>query len=299
MALTGDPRRWASEPGIPGVVRVQDPYQYRCRWCQKEGACNLECLNHVEDTIQFEGPNNVAAIIMETVTGTNGIIIPTKEYMQGIRALCDKYKILLILDEVMCGFGRTGEWFACNHFDVAPDILTMAKGLTSSYAPLGNCMVSEEVASYFDNKVLYAGLTYGGHALSCAAAIATINVYKEDNLIERAKTMGHYLAQREDELMAKHPSVGEVRHIGLFSIFELVKNRATREPMAPFNASGKEMEVMNMVRKFFMDNGLFTFLRWNNFFVNPPLSITKEELDEGLDIVDKALDITDEFVTGG
>ncbi len=296
MTLTGDPRRWAAEPGIPGVVRIPDPYYYGCRLPITEAQFMQECLNQTEDVIKHEGPNNIAAIIMETVTGTNGIIVPSKEYMQGIRALCDKYKIFLILDEVMCGFGRTGKWFACEHYDIVPDMLTMAKGLTSSYAPLGSCIVSEEISQYFDDHVLYAGLTYGGHALSCAAAIATIKAYQEDNLIERAAQMGDYLAMREDELKAKHPSVGDVRHIGLFTVFELVKNRKTKQLMAPFNASGKDMEVMNMVKKFFHEEGLFTFVRWNTFFVNPPLCITKEELDEGLEIVDRALDITDEFV---
>ena len=186
MTLTGDPRRWAVEPGIPGVVRVHDPYRYRCRWCEGAAACNLNCLNHVEDTIQFENPNNIAAIIMEPVTGTNGIIIPPDGYMQGIRDLCDKYGILFIADEVMSGFGRTGEWFAVNHWGVEPDIMSIAKGLTSSYMPLGATVVSEEIGKYFDDKVLYAGLTYGGHAMGCAAAVACINVYKEDNLIERA-----------------------------------------------------------------------------------------------------------------
>ncbi len=296
MTLTGDPRRWAAEPGIPGVVRVLDPYAYRCRFCESAGSCNLNCLNHVEDTIQFEGPDNIAAIIMETITGTNGIIIPTREYYRGLRQLCDKYKIFLILDEVMCGFGRTGKWFACEHYDISPDIMTVAKGLTSSYAPLGAAIVSEEIASYFDTHVLYAGLTYGGHALACAAGIACVNVYKEDNLIERAAAMGEFLAAEEDKLAAKHPSVGEVRHIGLFTIFELVKDRKTREPMAPFNASGKQMDVMNMIKKFFTDHGLFTFVRWNTFFVNPPLSISKDEIMEGLKIIDEALDIADEFV---
>jgi taurine--2-oxoglutarate transaminase len=297
MTLTGDPRRWASEPGIPGVVRIPDPYYYRTRLNLTEDEFMMECLNQTEDIIKFEGPNSVAAIIMETVTGTNGIIIPTKTYYQGLRQLCDKYGIFLILDEVMCGFGRTGKWFACEHYDIAPDMMTMAKGLTSSYAPLGNCIVTEEIGKYFDDHVLWAGLTYGGHALSCAAAIACINVYKEDNLIERAAEMGRFLAEEEDKLKAKHPSVGDVRHIGLFSIFELVRNRQTKEPMAPYNASGKDMEVMNLIKKFFNENGLFTFVRWNNFFVNPPLCISKEELKEGLEIVDRALEIADDFVT--
>ena len=298
MSLTGDPRRWASEPQPPGIMRIPDPYYYRCRLPISEAEFMQECLNQTEDVIKFEGPNNIAGILMETVTGTNGIIIPTKEYYQGLRMLCDKYGIFLILDEVMCGFGRTGKMFACEHYGIAPDIMTMAKGLTSSYLPLGDCIVSEEIGKYFDNKVLYAGLTYGGHAVSCAAAIAAINIIIDDKLVEKAAATGAYLAQREDELKAKHPSVGDVRHIGLFTIFELVKNQATKEPMAPYNAGGKDMEVMNLVKKFFHDNGLFTFVRWNNFFVNPPLTITREELDEGLEIVDRALEITDEFVTG-
>lgn len=296
MGLTGDPRRWASEPQPSGIMRIPDPFYYRCRLPISEEQFMQECLDQTEDVIKFEGGKNIAAIIVETITGTNGIIVPTKSYYKGLRQLCDKYGILLILDEVMCGFGRTGKMFACEHYDIVPDIMTMAKGLTSSYLPLGNCIVSEDVGKYFEDHVLWAGLTYGGHAVSCAAAIAAVNVIIEDKLVERAASMGAYLAQREDELKAKHPSVGDVRHIGLFSIFELVKNRATKEPMAPYNASGKDMEIMNLIKKFFNDNGLFTFVRWNSFFVNPPLNITKEELDEGLEIVDRALEIADEFV---
>ncbi len=296
MTLTGDPRRWASEPGIPGVVRIPDPYYYRCRLPISEEQFMQECLNQTEDIIQFEGPKTIAAILVETITGTNGIIVPTQAYYQGLRALCDKYGILLILDEVMCGFGRTGKMFACEHYGIAPDIMTMAKGLTSSYLPLGNCIVSEEIGKYFEDHVLYAGLTYGGHAVSCAAAIAAINVLIDDKLVENAETMGAYLAQRQDELKAKHPSVGDVRHIGLFSIFELIKNRETKEPMAPYNASGAQMDVMNLIKKHFNDNGLFTFVRWNNFFANPPLCVTQSELDEGLAIIDSALDIADDFV---
>ncbi len=295
-ALTGDPRRWAVEPSIPGVIHVHDPYRYRCRWCEKEDACNLNCLNHVEDTIQFEGAQNIAAIIMEPITGTNGILIPPDGYLQGVRALCDRYGILLIFDEVMSGFGRTGEWFAANHWNVVPDIMTIAKGLTSGYAPLGAVVVSEAIAKFFDDHVLWAGATYSGHALSCAAAIACIGIYREDNLIARAKEMGAFLAEKERELMEKHPSVGDVRHIGLFSIFELVRNRATKEPLAPYNASGAQMAAMNQIKQFFVENGLFTFTRWNTFFVNPPLVITREELLEGLEVIDRALEIADDYV---
>jgi len=298
MGLTGDPRRWASEPQPPGIMRIPDPFYYQCRLPISEDAFMQECLNQTEDVIRFEGPKNIAAIIVETVTGTNGIIIPTKAYYQGLRALCDKYGIFLILDEVMCGFGRTGKMFACEHYGIAPDIMTMAKGLTSSYLPLGNCIVSEDIGKYFDDHVLSAGLTYGGHAVSCAAAVAAVKVLIDDKLVENAAAMGSYLAGREDALKQKHPSVGDVRHIGLFTIFELVKNRETKTPMAPYNATAKEMEVMNMVRKYLYDNGLFTFIRWNTFFANPPLCVTQAELDEGLEIIDRALEIADDFVTG-
>lgn len=295
-ALTGDPRRWPVEPAVPGVIHMHDPYRYRCRWCEKEEACNLNCLNHVEDTILFEGPQNIAAIIMEPVTGTNGLIIPPDGYLQGVRALCDRYGILLIFDEVMSGFGRTGAWFAANHWDVAPDIMTLAKGLTSGYAPLGDAIVSEEIAAYFDKHLLWAGLTYGAHALGCAAALACIEVYAQDRLIERSRDLGLFLADQEDRLKDKHPSVGDVRHIGLFSIFELVRNRQTKEPVVPFNAQGDQMGPMNVFKKFLHDNGLFTFVRWNIFMVNPPLIISRAELMEGLEIIDRALEITDDMV---
>lgn len=294
MTLTGEPRRWGAEPGIPGVVRIPDPYYYRCRLPISEAQFMQECLDQTEDIIQFEGPRTIAAMILETVTGTNGIIIPSEAWFKGIRALCDKYGILLIADEVMCGFGRTGKWFAVEHFGVQPDIMTVAKGLTSSYAPLGACVVSEDIGAYFDNRALPTGLTYNSHALSCAAAIACINVYKEDNLIERAAEMGRFLAEQEDALADKHPSVGEARHIGLFTIFELVKNKATREPMAPYNAAGKDMEVMNKVRKHLLDRGVFAFVRWNTVFANPPLCITREQIQEGLTAIDEALSIADE-----
>ena len=295
-ALTGDPRRWASEPGVPGIIHVIDPYRYRCRWCGDLPQCNLSCLNHIADVIEFEGPQTIAAVVIETVTGTNGILTPPDGYLQGLRDLCTRHCILLIVDEVMSGFGRTGKWFAVDHWNVVPDIMCVAKGLTSGYAPLGAAILSEPIAKYFDDRVLWAGLTYGAHALGCAAALATINVYKEDRLIERAAEMGRFLGQELEKLKAKHPSVGDVRYIGLFSILELVRNRKTRAPMAPFNARADQMGPMAQVAKFFRENGLFTFVRWNTFFVNPPLCITREELLEGLEIIDRALEITDDSV---
>ena len=294
--LTGDPRRFGAEPGIPGICRVLDPYRYRCSFCQTHPACTMQCLRHVEEVIEYEGPQNIAAVIMETVTGTNGIIIPPDGYLQGLRALCDRHGILLILDEVMSGFGRTGKWFAAEHWQVVPDIMTIAKGLTSSYLPLGGVLMREKVASYFEDHLFYGGLTYNSHPMSCAAAIATLQVYVEDRLIENAERLGRVLSRELEKLKQKHPSVGDVRAIGLFSIVELVKDRKTREPLVPYNARAAQMQVMNQINKFFREHGLYTFVRWNNFFVNPPLCITEEQLMEGLGVVDAALEISDRAV---
>lgn len=296
ITLTGDPRRWAAEPGIPGVVRAMDPYRYRCRWCGEKPACTLDCLNHIEDIITFEGPQTIAAVIVETVTGTNGIIIPPDGYLQGLRELCDKHGILLIADEIMSGFGRTGEWFAVDHWKVVPDIMTVAKGLTSAYVPLGATIVTDTIAAQFEDKPLYAGLTYNSHPVGCAAAVACINVYKEDKLIENAKTLGEVLSTELARLKEKHPSVGDVRSIGLFSLVELVKNRETREPMTPFNPKATELGPMAPFGAYLREHGLFTLVRWNSFFVNPPLCITEAELREGLAIIDAALEITDQAV---
>jgi taurine--2-oxoglutarate transaminase len=294
--LTGDPRRFGAEPGIPGVCRVLDPYHYRCGFCAEKPACTLMCLEHVREVVDYEGPKNVAAILMETVTGTNGLIIPPDGYLQGIRELCDQHGILLILDEVMSGFGRTGKWFACNHWGVVPDIMTVAKGLTSSYLPLGAVLMRDKVAAHFDQNVFYGGLTYNSHPMSCAAALATLKVYEEDHLIENAEKVGRVLARELERLKARHPSVGDVRSIGLFSLVELVKDRKTREPLAPFNAKPDQMATMNKLNAFFRENGLYTFIRWNNFFVNPPLCITEEQLLEGLAVVDRGLEIVDQAI---
>ncbi|HLZ23017.1 MAG TPA: aminotransferase class III-fold pyridoxal phosphate-dependent enzyme [Ktedonobacterales bacterium] len=296
ITLTGDPRRWAAEPGIPGVVRAMDPYHYRCRWCGDKPACTMDCLGNIEDIIQFEGPQTVAAVLVETVVGTNGLIIPPDGYMQGLRELCTKHGILLICDEVMSGFGRTGEWFAVNHWNVVPDIMTVAKGLTSAYVPLGATIVSDTIAQAFEDRPLYAGLTYNSHSVGCAAAVACIRVYQEDHLIENAKKLGEVLRVELHRLMDRHPSIGDVRAIGLFSLVELVKNRQTREPMTPFNPKATELGPMPAFNAYLREHGLYTLARWNGFFVNPPLSITEEQLREGLAIIDAALDITDQAV---
>ncbi|MGH2516237.1 MAG: aminotransferase class III-fold pyridoxal phosphate-dependent enzyme [Ktedonobacterales bacterium] len=294
ITLTGDPRRWAAEPGIPGVVRAMDPYHYRCRWCGEKPACTMDCLGNIEDIIQFEGPQTIAAVLVETVVGSNGLIIPPDGYMQGLRELCTKHGILLICDEVMSGFGRTGEWFAVNHWNVVPDIMTVAKGLTSAYVPLGATIVSDTIAARFEDQPLYAGLTYNSHPVGCAAAVACINVYKEDHLIENAKKLGEVLAVELNRLKERHPSVGDVRAIGLFSLVELVKNRETREPMTPFNPKAAELGPMPAFNAYLREHGLYTFVRWNGFFVNPPLCITEEQLREGLAIIDAALAIPDQ-----
>ena len=296
ITLTGEPRRWAAEPGIPGVVRAMDPYHYRCRWCGDKPACTMDCLGNIADIIQFEGPQTIAAVMVETIVGTNGIIIPPDGYMQGLRELCDKHGILLICDEIMSGFGRTGEWFAVNHWNVVPDIMTVAKGLTSAYVPLGATIVSDTIAARFEDQPLYAGLTYNSHPVGCAAAVACINVYKEDHLIENAKKQGEVLAAELNRLKERHPSIGDVRAIGLFSLVELVKNRQTREPMTPFNPKAAELGPMPAFGAKLREHGLYTLVRWNGFFVNPPLCITEEQLREGLAIIDAALEITDQAV---
>jgi taurine---2-oxoglutarate transaminase len=286
ISLTGDPRRWPAEPGIPGVVRVLDPYHGIERgWESAETS-----LAMIEETIQLEGPHTIAAFILETVVGTNGILIPPDGYMQGVRKLCDKHGILMIADEVMAGFGRTGEWFAIDHWKVVPDLLSMAKGLTSSYLPLGAVGMRHHIAQHFQDKVFYGGLTYNSHPMGCAAALATIGVYEEDGLIDNAKKMGALMNTLGKEMRAKHPSVGDYRNIGLFGIFELVRNRKTRQPMAPFNGTSEEMAALG---KFFREHGLYTLVRWNTFFTNPPLCINEDQLREAFGIIDKGLEITD------
>ncbi|MGC2647260.1 MAG: aminotransferase class III-fold pyridoxal phosphate-dependent enzyme [Candidatus Sulfotelmatobacter sp.] len=290
ISLTGDPRRWAAEPGIPGVIHVLDPYHGIERgWESAESS-----LAMIEETIQLEGPNTIAAFILEPVTGTNGVLIPPDGYLEGVRKLCDRYGILMIADEVMSGFGRTGAWFAVDHWKVVPDLLCMAKGLTSSYLPLGAVGMRHHIAQHFQDKVFYGGLTYNSHPMGCAAALATIRVYEEDGLIDNAKKMGAILTQLGSELQAKHPSVGAVRSIGLFGIIELIRNRKTRQPMAPFNGTSDEMAALG---RFFREQGLYTFVRWNTFFTNPPLCINEQQLREGFAIIDRGLEITDKAVS--
>jgi taurine--2-oxoglutarate transaminase len=292
LTLTGDPRRWAAEPGIPGVFRIPEFYH----GIQRGSETAAEVLARTEEVLELEGAKTVAAIIVEPVTGTNGILIPPDGYLEGLRDLCDRHGILLIADEVMAGFGRTGEWFAVDHWGIKPDLISMAKGLTSAYVQLGAVGMRREIADHFQKNVFYGGLTYNSHPLACAAALATIAVYEEDNLIARAREMGKLMGELLDDLKARHVSVGATRNIGLFGIVELVRDRETLEPMAPFNGSSPEMQALG---KHFRQEGLYTFVRWNTFFTNPPLCITEHELREAFAIIDKGLDITDQAVAGG
>jgi taurine--2-oxoglutarate transaminase len=288
IAATGDPRRW-SQPPMAGVIHVLDPYHGIERGCDSAEAA----LAYLEEVIVLEGAHTIAGFILESVTGTNGILVPPDGYLQGVRALCDKYGILMITDEVMAGFGRTGKWFAIEHWNVVPDLITMAKGLTSAYVQLGAVGVRRPIANHFAKTPFPGGLTYNSHPLACAAALAAIDVMEQDGLVEQARTRGELMARMLAELATRHPSVGAVRSIGLFGIVELVRNRSTRTPMAPFNGTSPEMTELG---KFFRQEGLYTFVRWNYFFTNPPLSITEAELREGFAIIDRALAITDKAV---
>jgi taurine--2-oxoglutarate transaminase len=282
ITLTGDPRRWAAEPGMAGVVHVMDPWHGIQRGWQEVNSA----LADLEEVIQLEGPQTIAAFILEPVTGTNGVLVPPDGYLQGVREICTKHGILLIADEVMSGFGRTGEWFAVNHWNVVPDLMTMAKGLTSAYVPLGAVGMRRAIADRFSDKVFYGGLTYNSHPLGCAAALATLSVYEDEDLIANARRLGQVMRELLTQLESKHTIVGDTRSIGLFGIVELVTNRKTKEPLAPFNGTS---EPMQQLARFFRDAGLYTFVRWNTFFTNPPLSITEDELRQGFGIIDRAL----------
>ena len=287
IALTGDPRRWGNEhPPLPGVVHVLDPYHGTTR-----GFDDAEtALALLRETIELEGPETIAAFILETVTGTNGILIPPDGYMQGVRALCTEFGIVMIADEVMCGFGRTGEWFAVDHWDVVPDLMSTAKGLTSSYLPLGAVAISPPIAEFFQSNVFWGGLTYNSHPLSCAAALAAIGVLEEDDLIGNSKRLGENMRRHHGELAARHPSVGRVRNLGLFGIVELVRSHETMEPLSPFNVVNDTMAAINRA---LLDRGLFTMIRFNGIMTNPPLSITAEQLEEGFAIIDEVLELAD------
>src|SRR5881227_1924441 len=294
ITLTGDPRRWPAEPGIPGVVRMLDPYTYRCPAGHPDPCPVCTGGPHLEEILQYEGAHTVAAVILETVTGTNGIIVPPDGYLQSIRETCDRHGILLICDEVMVGFGRTGKWFGVDNWNVVPDILTVAKGINSGYVPLGAMIAREPIAEWVRDKYFAGGLTYSGHPLACASAIASIEAFKEEGIVENAAEMGGVFAEKLNALKDKHPSIGDVRGLGCFWGLELVKNRETREPLVPFNATGEAFAPVARVYKAALDRGLYLMTHWNVVMVCPPLTITREELEEGISILDEVLAVADE-----
>lgn len=293
IALTGDPRRPPVEPVMPGVVRVFDPYCYRCSFGLTYPACQLRCAESVDEVIQYETPDTVAAVLVESVVGSNGLIVPPDGYMQRLREICDKNGILLIADEVMSGFGRTGKWFAVENWNVIPDLITMAKGLTSGYVPLGAIAISKKIMGALDKQMLYAGLTYNAHPLACGAAIATLQVYRDDKLMENTLAMEKVVRKEMEAMKARHPSVGDVRGIGLFWAIELVKDKKTREPLVKWNAMGTEGAQTREINKRLLEGGVYTTVRWNFLFVVPPLCIKEDELKEGLAVIDKVLDYAD------
>lgn len=293
MSASGDPRRLPVEPGVPGVVRVLDPYCYRCPFGKTPDSCSRECVAHIEEVLHYEGPGNVAAVLVEGITGSNGILVPPDDYFPKLRAICDRYGILLITDEVMSGFGRTGEWLATQHYGIKPDIVTAAKGLTSGYMPLGAVIVNERIAEFFEDRMLWGGLTYSSHPVSCAAGVANLEIYEDERVFENVREQGSYLGERLELMRRHHPSVGDVRGKGLFWVVELVKDRVTREPLAPFNGASPEM---NRVAAHLRSRGLYAYTRFNWIFVVPPLVIGREDLDHGLAILEEALELADSLV---
>ena len=290
MSLTGDPRRLPNEPGMSGVVRVMDPVPYDYSFGRNDDEIVRNNLQYIDEVIHYEGPDKIAAMFIETVTGTNGIMPPPKGYLQGLKQLLGKHGILLVCDEVMCGWGRTGKLFAFEHGGIVPDILTMAKGLTSSYMPLGVMGLSDRIANHFRENVFYGGLTYNAHPMCLATADAVIDVFENEKLVERSARMGEVMRGHMARLKDKHASVLEHRNIGLFGIIELRKNQKN-ERLVPYAGSHP---VMGKLGKFFRDNGLFTVLQLGGIMCNPPLTISEAELAEGFDIIDRGLALTDE-----
>jgi taurine---2-oxoglutarate transaminase len=303
MAVSsGDPRSWAAVTGRTEVTAVPQPYCYRCMFGKTYPACEMQCVTYLEEVIQLEGGSDqIAGLICETVTGANGIIVPPPEYFPMVREICDRCGILLILDEVMSGFGRTGEWFAIDHWDVVPDIMTMAKGITSGYVPLGAAITRKAIGDHFTDAMFSHGATYAGHALGCAAAVEVVQIYEDDNLIENAAVLGAYLLEKSRELMDRHPVIGDVRGLGLFVGLELVRNRKTREPLIPVDARirkgiNPKLELAGRLGEL----GMIAMAAnpSNVVAMAPPLIATKDDIDEGIAIMDKALEVIDHYAEG-
>lgn len=297
MSAGGDPRRFGmdSQP-VPNHVHVENPYFYRCPWNSRTILeCGENAASALDRVIQFENPGSVAAVLLEGESGSSGCIKYPPNYWRLVREICDRHGILLIDDEVMSGFGRTGKMFAVENHGVQPDMMCLAKGLTSGYLPLGGLVVTDEIASRYQDQALPLGLTYSAHPVCCAAALATIEIYEEENLAENAAKMGSYIESSVEEMKNKHPSIGDFRNTGLLGCFELVKNRATKEPVTPWNAKPDQMAATNRMATRLRELGMFTFVRWNWIFVAPPLNIKKSEIDEGLEIISQAISIADEY----
>jgi taurine--2-oxoglutarate transaminase len=300
ITLTGDPRRWPNEPGLPGVVRFLGPYPYRSAFyadsAEQEGE---RALAHLEEVFTLEGPHTIAAIVLETVVGTNGILVPPEGYLAGVRDLCDRHGALLICDEVMSGFGRCGEWFAVDRWNVVPDIITFAKGVNSGYVPLGGVILGDKVYEAFAERPYPGGLTYSGHPLACAAAVATINVMRDDNILDRVRRLGEDVVRpRLEKIRDRHPSVGDVRGLGLFWAIELVRDRVTREMLVPYNAAGAAAKPMVELAAACKEQGVWPFTHFNRVHVVPPCVTSAEDLAHGLDVLDDALDVADRYYTG-
>lgn len=296
LTLTGDPRRWATEPGMSGVVRILDPYTYRCPAGHPDPCPVCTGEPHLEEILQYENPETVAAIILEPVTGTNGLIYPPEGYLQAIRRVCDRYGIMLILDEVMTGFGRTGEWFAADHYGVVPDILTSAKGINSGYVPLGVMTVNQAIADWLQDHMFWGGQTYAGHPLACASGIAALTIMEEEGLVENARKQGERLRLGLEALAEKHPSIGDIRGRGLFFGVELVRDRETREPLVPFNGKGDAAAPITAVTKDAWSKGLYLTANNNVLRITPPLVIDETDIDLGLSILDDSLHLADKSV---
>ena len=287
LSVGGDPRRHALRPAVADTVRFFDPYCYRCDFKLTYPECDIHCLANMEQILRLEGPENVAAVVVEPITGSNGCIVPPGDYLPRLRAICDRYDILLIADEVIDGFGRTGRWFAVDHWEVAPDIMVVAKGITSGYVPMGATITGRRVADYFENHYLPLGSTYTAHPLACAAACATLDAYREERLIERAERMGKILMAELQALRDRQPLVGDVRGLGLLACIELVRDRDTREPLVPWNTPSP---ITDAIKRELMDRGVFAFVRWNWIFISPPLVISEDELRLGLSTVEAVIE---------
>ena len=299
IAATGDPRRWGSEPSVPGIVHFMGPYLYRSSFHATTETEECErALAHLDEVLTYEGASNVAAIILEPVVGTNGILVPPPGYLQGVRDLCDRHGIVLIADEVMAGFGRCGEWFSIQHWDVTPDLICFAKGVNSGYVPLGGVIISDEIAATFDERVYPGGLTYSGHVLACASAVASISIFRDEDVLGQARALGDAIGPALAKIAAQHPAVGEVRGLGAFWAIELVRSRETREMLVPYNASGADAAPMQELLGACKERGVWPFTHFNRLHVTPPLTTSLADLELGLARIDDALGVVDRYAVG-